>query len=158
MTTRWILPPWSARTTTSTSSTRSLGDLARELDDLDAQLEVWAREIPNLEPVTEGIVERIQSLGKAFDRSLDETLAEFGIDRHTFHVLGNDAGSIPAASIRLTEAHRTSAPAAEMCRCETRALPGCPSPPATGACVEASLPGSRRSGVGPGDRESRRRR
>ena len=64
------------------------GDLAGELDDLDAQLEVWAREIPDLEPVTEGIVERIQSLGKAFDRSLDETLAEFGIDRHTFHVLG----------------------------------------------------------------------
>jgi len=65
-----------------------LGDLTRELDELDAQLEVWAREIPNLEPVTEGIVERIQTLGKAFDRSLDDTLAEFGIDRHTFHVLG----------------------------------------------------------------------
>ena len=27
-------------------------------DELDAKLEVWAREIPNLEPVTEGIVER----------------------------------------------------------------------------------------------------
>jgi len=65
-----------------------LGDLTRELDELDAQLEVWAREIPNLEPITEGIVERIQTLGKAFDRSLDDTLAEFGIDRHTFHVLG----------------------------------------------------------------------
>jgi DNA-binding MarR family transcriptional regulator len=67
---------------------RELADAARELDDLDAQLEVWAREIPNLDPVTEGIVERIQALGKAFDRSLDETLVESDLSRHSFHVLG----------------------------------------------------------------------
>jgi DNA-binding MarR family transcriptional regulator len=59
-----------------------------EPDELDAQLEVWAREIPNLEPVTEGIVERIQILAKAFDRSLEETLAESGLDRRAFGVLG----------------------------------------------------------------------
>lgn len=59
-----------------------------ERDELDAQLEVWTREIPNLEPVTEGIVERIQILAKAFDRSLDETLAESGLDRRAFGVLG----------------------------------------------------------------------
>ncbi len=58
------------------------------LDELDAQLEVWAREIPNLEPVTEGIVERIQILAKAFDRSLEETLVESGLDRRAFGVLG----------------------------------------------------------------------
>jgi DNA-binding MarR family transcriptional regulator len=63
-------------------------DATDALDELDAQLEVWAREIPDLEPVTEGIVERIQTLAKAFDRSLDETLAESGLNRHTFHVLG----------------------------------------------------------------------
>jgi DNA-binding MarR family transcriptional regulator len=57
------------------------------LDELDSKLEVWAREVPNLEPVTEGIVERIQILAKAFDRSLDETLAETGLDRRSFHVL-----------------------------------------------------------------------
>ena len=84
---RWILPAMERPTDLEELGTQ-LEDLARELDELDAQLEVWAREIPNLEPVTEGIVERIQSLGKAFDRSLDDTLAEFGIDRHTFHVLG----------------------------------------------------------------------
>jgi DNA-binding MarR family transcriptional regulator len=83
----WILPAMERPNALEDLDAR-LGDLARELDDLDAQLEVWAREIPNLEPVTEGIVERIQALGKAFDRSLDDTLAEFGIDRHTFHVLG----------------------------------------------------------------------
>ena len=57
------------------------------LDELDSKLETWAREVPNLEPVTEGIVERIQILAKAFDRSLDETLAETGLDRRSFHVL-----------------------------------------------------------------------
>ena len=59
-----------------------------ELDDLDVMLEVWAREIPNLDPVTEGIVERIHKLAKAFDRSLDETLVESGLDRRSFHLLG----------------------------------------------------------------------
>lgn len=61
---------------------------ATDLDQLDAMLEVWAREIPNLDPVTEGIVERIQKLAKAFDHSLDETLVESGLDRRSFHVLG----------------------------------------------------------------------
>jgi DNA-binding MarR family transcriptional regulator len=60
----------------------------QERDDLDDSLEVWAREIPDLEPVTEGIVERIQILAKGFDRSLEETLAESGLDRRAFHVLG----------------------------------------------------------------------
>ena len=51
-------------------------------------LSIWAREIPNLDPTTEGIVERIQTLAKAFDRSLDVTLEESGLDRRSFHVLG----------------------------------------------------------------------
>lgn len=58
-----------------------------ELDDLDAMLGIWAQEIPNLEPVTEGIVERIQKLARAFDRSLDETLVESGLDRRSFNLL-----------------------------------------------------------------------
>ena len=60
---------------------------AEDLDELDAMLELWAREIPGLDPETEGIVERIQHLSKAFDRSLDETLAESGLDLRSFHVL-----------------------------------------------------------------------
>jgi len=59
-----------------------------ERDELDDSLDVWAREIPDLDPVTEGVVERIQILAKGFDRSLDETLAESGLDRRAFHVLG----------------------------------------------------------------------
>jgi DNA-binding MarR family transcriptional regulator len=58
-----------------------------ELDELDAMLQGWAREIPNLDPITEGIAERIQKLAKAFDRSLDETLVASGLDRRSFHVL-----------------------------------------------------------------------
>jgi DNA-binding MarR family transcriptional regulator len=56
-------------------------------DELDAMLEIWAREIPDLDPLTEGIVERIESLAKAFDRSLEETLAASGLDRRSFKVL-----------------------------------------------------------------------
>lgn len=59
-----------------------------EHDDLDDSLTVWAREIPDLDPLTEGIVERIQILAKGFDRLLDETLAASGLDRRAFHVLG----------------------------------------------------------------------
>ncbi|MGH2489047.1 MAG: hypothetical protein ACRDFR_05465, partial [Candidatus Limnocylindria bacterium] len=57
-------------------------------DRLDDMLVVWAREIPNLDPLTEGIVERIQILAKKFNQSMDETLAEFDLDRRAFHLLG----------------------------------------------------------------------
>lgn len=59
-----------------------------ELDHIDEMLVIWTREIPELDALTEGIVERIQILAKAFDRSMDETLAEFGLDRRAFHLLG----------------------------------------------------------------------
>jgi DNA-binding MarR family transcriptional regulator len=59
-----------------------------EADHIDRMLVVWAREIPVLDPHTEGIVERIQILAKAFDRSMDETLAQFGLERRAFHLLG----------------------------------------------------------------------
>jgi DNA-binding MarR family transcriptional regulator len=58
------------------------------LDGLDAALLIWAREIPDLDPLTEGIVERIQILARAFDASIEETLAQYGLDRRAFHTLG----------------------------------------------------------------------
>ena len=61
---------------------------AQETDQLDDMLAVWAREIPDLDPLTEGIVERIQGLAKNFDRSMDETLTQFSLDRRAFHLLG----------------------------------------------------------------------
>ncbi len=68
-----------------------LGDMGADDEDhdrLDAMLRVWAREIPDLNSLTEGIVERIQILGKAFDRSMDETLEQYGLDRRSYHLLG----------------------------------------------------------------------
>ena len=59
-----------------------------ELDAIDASLAAWKREIPDLDPVTEGIVERIQNLAKALDRSMGETLAEHGLDHRSYHLLG----------------------------------------------------------------------
>jgi DNA-binding MarR family transcriptional regulator len=58
-----------------------------EHDSLDDALDVWAREIPDLNPLTEGIVERIQILSRAFDRSLDETLAQHDLDRHSYYLI-----------------------------------------------------------------------
>ncbi len=59
-----------------------------DTDRLDDMLAVWAREIPDLDPLTEGIVERIQGLAKSFDRSQEETLAQYALDRRAFHLLG----------------------------------------------------------------------
>jgi DNA-binding MarR family transcriptional regulator len=57
------------------------------LDYLDQALVVWAREIPDLDPLTEGIVERIHILAHDFNVSSDQTLAEFDLDRRSFKLL-----------------------------------------------------------------------
>jgi DNA-binding MarR family transcriptional regulator len=59
-----------------------------DTDHLDRMLTRWAHEIPDMDPLTEGIVERIQILAHRFDRSLDETLAETQLDRRAFKLLG----------------------------------------------------------------------
>jgi DNA-binding MarR family transcriptional regulator len=48
-------------------------------DIVDDKLEIWEREIPELDVATEGIVERIQKLARAFDHSMADTLAGFGV-------------------------------------------------------------------------------
>jgi DNA-binding MarR family transcriptional regulator len=58
-------------------------------DRLDEKLDVWKREIPDLDIPTEGIVERIQVLAKYFDRSMDETLGEFELDRRAYWLIGH---------------------------------------------------------------------
>jgi DNA-binding MarR family transcriptional regulator len=62
---------------------------ADQPDRLDAKFEVWKREIPNLDILTEGILQRIQRLARYFDKSMDETLGELGLDRHDFWLIGN---------------------------------------------------------------------
>ncbi len=59
-----------------------------ERDELDRMLVVWAREFPALDPLTEGIVERIQSLAHDFEASMEETLASSELDRRSYHLLG----------------------------------------------------------------------
>ena len=56
-------------------------------DYLDRALAVWVREIPGLDRLTEGIVERVDILSRMFDHSMESTLAEFGLDRRTHRVL-----------------------------------------------------------------------
>jgi len=65
-----------------------LASMDEDHDRLDESLRVWAREIPDLNSLTEGIVERIQILAKALDRSMEQTLTEFGLDRRSYHLLG----------------------------------------------------------------------
>ena len=57
-------------------------------DQIDEMLDVWAREIPDLDPLTEGIIERLQILAWNFNQALDEILAEYELDRRAFSLLG----------------------------------------------------------------------
>jgi DNA-binding MarR family transcriptional regulator len=66
-----------------------------ERDELDDMLEVWAREVPGLDPLTEGIVERIQKLAWRFNAAMDETLGEFGLERRAFQLIGRLRASGP---------------------------------------------------------------
>jgi DNA-binding MarR family transcriptional regulator len=70
------------------ADTRGMETRTEQLDHLDEMLVVWAREIPELDALTEGIVERIQILSKDFDRLMDETLEQFKLDRRAYHLLG----------------------------------------------------------------------
>lgn len=57
-------------------------------DHIDEMLNVWAREIPDLDRETEGILERIGILAWNFNQALDEILAEYELDRREFSLLG----------------------------------------------------------------------
>lgn len=59
-----------------------------EHDKLDDWLDIWTREIPNLDRTTEGIVERIGNLHKDLDQTMEETLAKHDLDRRAFHLIG----------------------------------------------------------------------
>ncbi len=60
----------------------------KQSDHLDEQLDVWVREIPGLDRLTEGIVERIGKLSRYFGHSMETTLAEYQLSHRTFRVLG----------------------------------------------------------------------
>jgi DNA-binding MarR family transcriptional regulator len=62
--------------------------MAERSDAVDRKLEIWRRELPDLDLVTEGLVERIQKLGRYLDRSLGETAAAHGLTIGDWHLLG----------------------------------------------------------------------
>ncbi|MGH2455922.1 MAG: MarR family winged helix-turn-helix transcriptional regulator [Candidatus Limnocylindria bacterium] len=57
-------------------------------DGVDRMLEIWRTELPDIDLATEGVVERIQKLNKYLDRTMNETLAQFNIDRGEWRLLG----------------------------------------------------------------------
>jgi DNA-binding MarR family transcriptional regulator len=57
-------------------------------DRLDAQLDVWTREIPDLDRATEGIVQRIHKISRAFGQTMDSNLTEYGLSGRAYRVLG----------------------------------------------------------------------
>src|SRR6266542_1237249 len=61
---------------------------AIERDHVDDVLEIWKRELPDLDLATEGIVERIQHVTKDLDRAMEETLAAHDLNRGEWRVLG----------------------------------------------------------------------
>ena len=62
---------------------------AHPQDAVDRQLAAWARELPGLDLLTEGVVERIGKLGRYLERSMNETLAEYGLSYGEFRVLAS---------------------------------------------------------------------
>jgi DNA-binding MarR family transcriptional regulator len=68
--------------------TRARKSPTAEQDRIDRALDDWARELPDLDPTIEGIVERIQSLSKYIRRTMDETAAETGLSFGEWGVLG----------------------------------------------------------------------
>jgi DNA-binding MarR family transcriptional regulator len=65
-----------------------VADSTEPHDLVDRKLEVWARELPELDLATEGIVERIQKLERYLRRSMDETLATSGLSFGEWRLLG----------------------------------------------------------------------
>jgi len=90
-------------------------ELAR--DEIDEQLDIWVREIPDLDRLTEGIIERIGILNYNIGLGMDETLQTYELDRRAFSLLGKlrrigspyraSAGKL-AADLRLSSGAMTN--------------------------------------------------
>ena len=51
-------------------------------------LEIWKRELPQLDLATEGIVERIQKIAWRINKAMDETLAAHDLNKGEWRLLG----------------------------------------------------------------------
>src|SRR5215203_4669277 len=105
----------SSRSEAQTRQVATAKDAAR--DEIDEQLDIWVREIPDLDRLTEGIIERIAILNYNIGLGQDETLAEYELDRRAFSLLGKlrrigspyraSAGKL-AADLRLSSGAMTN--------------------------------------------------
>lgn len=57
-------------------------------DHVDSMLEIWKRELPQLDLATEGIVERIQKIAWRINKAMDETLAAHDLNKGEWRLLG----------------------------------------------------------------------
>ena len=60
-------------------------------DSVDRHVEHWIEEVPGLNPVTEGVITRMQMLLRHLDQTRPDTLAAHGLELHeygTLHMLG----------------------------------------------------------------------
>lgn len=71
-----------------TAAATATAEAPEALDHVDLMLEIWKQELPELDLATEGIVERIQKLQRYLDRAMNETLADFKLDRGEWWLLG----------------------------------------------------------------------
>ena len=62
---------------------------ATKPDSVDANLQIWSRELPELDLETEGIIERIHRLERFVDRAVQETLEDFRVSHGEWKVLAN---------------------------------------------------------------------
>ena len=56
-------------------------------DSVDANLEVWSRELPDLDLATEGIIQRLKKIARFVNRAQQETLDAFGLSHGEWKVL-----------------------------------------------------------------------
>jgi DNA-binding MarR family transcriptional regulator len=57
-------------------------------DHVDSMLDIWKRELPDLDLATEGIVERIQKIAWRINKTMDETLAAHDLNKGEWRLLG----------------------------------------------------------------------
>lgn len=57
-------------------------------DHVDEMLDVWGRELPDLDLGTEGVVERIHKIAHRINQAMDETLAAHHLNKGEWRLLG----------------------------------------------------------------------
>ena len=60
-----------------------------ERDSVDARLEVWGRELPDLDLGIEGIVDRIDAIKRYLDRTMQDTLEAYDLSHGEWKLLAN---------------------------------------------------------------------